>query len=74
MGDFRWKGYLMGAVLVRHERGTHYAIHLWTPTNDASLCGRLRWSRDVVDKDVATGWPDCNDCAQEAFRRIVTAA
>jgi len=74
MTEFRWKGFLMGAVVVRHQEGTHLAIHLWTPTDSASLCRTQSWQRDVVDKDVATGWPDCNDCVNEAFRRVAKAA
>ena len=75
MSEFRWKGYLMGAVVV----DDHRAIHLWSPgvatgsNQTASLCGRMQWFRDAIDKHVATGWPDCNDCVNEAFKRLVTA-
>ena len=68
-GEFRWRGYAMGGVRV----DSHIQIHLWTPTNDRSLCEKMLWSRDAVDKDVATGWPDCGGCVNEAFRRIVSA-
>ena len=69
MSDFRWKGYLMGAVVV----DDHRAIHLWAGPSGGSLCGRYGWAHQVVDRNVVTGWPDCNDCVNEAFKRLVTA-
>lgn len=60
----------MGAVQLKIDLRQ---IHLWTPTNNDSLCGRFRWSRDAMDRDVATGWPDCDDCIQQAFKRLAAA-
>jgi hypothetical protein len=76
MTEFRWKGFLMGAVVVEKHR----QIHLWAPTahgnlqSDNSLCSQLSWRRDVVDGGVTTGWPDCNGCIQEGFKRMVKVA
>ena len=74
MSEYRWKGQIMGAVKVSHEGGSHAQIHLWghPDTQDTSLCGKLSWRRDVQEA-AATGWPDCNDCIYEAYRRMVTA-
>ena len=39
-------------------------IHLETDEGGATLCGQV--IGQIVDHDVATGWPDCSECMKKA--------
>jgi len=63
---FLWRGRPMCAVRISDDLDEHgqlkskaVRIHL-EDSDGRTLCGFL--PQYVVDRNVVTGWPDCNDC------------
>lgn len=50
--------------LVRYPADRSSMIHLETDEGGATLCGQV--IGQIVDHDVATGWPDCSECMKKA--------
>lgn len=62
---FSWKGFPMAGVPIQAFDGTTKGIRVHLEDKEGgTLCGLLRL--EVTERNVATGWPDCDQCIKTA--------
>ena len=61
---FSWHGYGMVATASADSKGVR--IHLENPATKYTLCA---FGGVIVDRTVATGWPDCAQCIDAAQKK-----